>query len=61
MEDGYDEMNERLRKKYSDIYIDMITMVQKQDGRMPVFWLSPEEQPIQVICFRYSEVVDSKM
>jgi len=37
MEDGYDEMNERLRKKYSDIYIDMITMVQKQDGRMPVF------------------------
>ena len=35
MEDGYDEMNERLRKKYADIYIDMIAMVQKQDGRMP--------------------------
>ena len=33
MEDGYDEMNERLRKKYADIYIDMIAMVQKQDGR----------------------------
>ena len=30
MEDGYDEMNERLRKKYADIYIDMIAMVQKK-------------------------------
>lgn len=37
MEEGYAEKNKRLSKAYSDIYIDMIVMVQKSDGRIPVF------------------------
>lgn len=37
MENGYAEKNEKLRNAYSDIYIDMIALVQKADGRMPVF------------------------
>lgn len=37
MENGYAEKNEKLRTAYSDIYIDLIALVQKADGRMPVF------------------------
>lgn len=37
MEEGYAEKNDRLKTQYADCFIDMIALVQKPDGKVPVF------------------------
>lgn len=37
MEEGYAEKNNRLKAIYSDIYIDMIKLVQQPDGKVKIF------------------------
>lgn len=37
MEEGYAEKNDILKRTYSDIYIDLIKMVQQPDGKVRVF------------------------
>ena len=37
MAEGYEEKNNRLKKEYPHIYVDMISMVRQKDGRVRVF------------------------
>jgi len=42
LEPGYAELNERMRERWRDRYIDLIAPIQDQDGRVPVFTANHE-------------------